>query len=321
MKRMKLNIMEAAKFAFGTSLIGYFLSLIFFALSCENAKVAGVTVSYNRWATPGCSVLSGFLVNSRLSWINVLESRSLFLQIRMQEMTAIHSSLCALSLPPSVDAIPYDKHSVFTGCNSDCFCSVSDWDPICGENGITYVSPCLAACTSSAGSGKNTVSYQDLVFYSNPQPCDHGVKNCWPFSLLCSALLMVVVRLYPSIWWCRCGVLVCVCHCLCMSPQVFSNCSCIGVAGNFTARTGQCHHTDDCDRMFPYFLALSVITSFIISLGGTPGYMILIRSDSKSFSRPKTAHVPLTWNWLDWLRPLSLHLLISWLAAVWLASF
>lgn len=64
-----------------------------------------------------------------------------------------------------------------------------------------------------------------------------------------------------------------------MSLQVFSNCSCVGVAGNFTASTGQCPHTDDCDRMFPYFLALSVITSFIISLGGTPGYMLLIRSD------------------------------------------
>lgn len=66
-----------------------------------------------------------------------------------------------------------------------------------------------------------------------------------------------------------------------VSPQVFSNCSCVGVTGNFTASTGQCLHTDDCDRMFPYFLALSVITSFIISLGGTPGYMILIRSDIK----------------------------------------
>ncbi|MEQ2213763.1 hypothetical protein XENOCAPTIV_020506, partial [Xenoophorus captivus] len=61
---------------------------------------------------------------------------------------------------------------------------------------------------------------------------------------------------------------------------VFSNCSCVGVAGNFTAATSQCPDKDDCDRMFPYFLALSVITSFIISLGGTPGYMFLIRSDS-----------------------------------------
>lgn len=161
MKRLKLNIMGAARFAFGTSLIGYVLSLFFFAMSCENAKVAGVTLSYN-----------------------------------------------------SVDGISYDKHSVFETCNSDCSCSASDWDPVCGENGITYVSPCLAGCTSSVGSGKKTV---------------------------------------------------------------FSKCSCIGVAGNFTASAGQCPDKDDCDRMFPYFLALSVITSFIISLGGTPGYMLLIR--------------------------------------------
>ncbi|XP_074535795.1 solute carrier organic anion transporter family member 1C1-like [Halichoeres trimaculatus] len=161
MKRLKLNIMGAAKFAFGTSLIGYVLSLFFFAMSCENAKVAGVTLSYN-----------------------------------------------------SVDTISYDQQSVFTACNSECSCSASEWDPVCGEDGITYVSACLAGCTGSAGSGKNTV---------------------------------------------------------------FSNCSCVGVAGNFTASTGQCPHTDDCDRMFPYFLALSVITSFIISLGGTPGYMLLIR--------------------------------------------
>ncbi|XP_017289588.1 solute carrier organic anion transporter family member 1C1 [Kryptolebias marmoratus] len=161
MKRLKLNIMGAAKFAFGTSLIGYILSLFFFAMSCENAKVAGVTLSYD-----------------------------------------------------SIDQLSYDKHSVFTACNSDCLCDSSKWDPVCGGNGITYVSPCLAGCTTSTGSGKNTV---------------------------------------------------------------FSNCSCVGVAGNYTASTGHCPEKDDCDRMFPYFLALSVITSFIISLGGTPGYMFLIR--------------------------------------------
>ncbi|XP_008307972.1 solute carrier organic anion transporter family member 1C1-like [Cynoglossus semilaevis] len=161
MKKLKLNIMGAAKFAFGTSLIGYILSLFFFAMSCENAKVAGVTLSYD-----------------------------------------------------NMEAISYDKHQVFTSCNSGCFCSASEWDPVCGDNGVTYISACLAGCRSSAGSGKNTV---------------------------------------------------------------FSNCSCVGAVGNFTASTGQCPQKDDCDRMFPYFLALSVITSFIISLGGTPGYMLLIR--------------------------------------------
>lgn len=49
MKKLKLSIMGAAKFAFGTSLIGYFLSLFFFVMSCENVKVAGITLPYNRW--------------------------------------------------------------------------------------------------------------------------------------------------------------------------------------------------------------------------------------------------------------------------------
>uniref|UniRef100_A0A8C6WF87 Solute carrier organic anion transporter family member n=1 Tax=Neogobius melanostomus TaxID=47308 RepID=A0A8C6WF87_9GOBI len=158
MKRLKLNLMGAARFAFGTSLIGYVLSLFFFALSCDNANVAGVTVP--------------------------------------------------------VDGASFGKHSVFESCNQACSCSESEWDPVCGNNGITYMSACLAGCTSATGSGKNTI---------------------------------------------------------------FSNCSCVGVAGNFTARAGQCNDKDDCDRMFPYFLALSVVTSFIISLGGTPGYMLLIR--------------------------------------------
>uniref|UniRef100_A0A8C6SAR7 Solute carrier organic anion transporter family member n=1 Tax=Neogobius melanostomus TaxID=47308 RepID=A0A8C6SAR7_9GOBI len=132
MKRLKLNLMGAARFAFGTSLIGYVLSLFFFALSCDNANVAGVTVPYS-------------------------------------------------------------------SCNQACSCSESEWDPVCGNNGITYMSACLAGCTSATGSGKNTI---------------------------------------------------------------FSNCSCVGVAGNFTARAGQCNDKDDCDRMFPYFLALSEMLYF-----------------------------------------------------------
>ncbi|XP_061775200.1 solute carrier organic anion transporter family member 1C1 [Nerophis ophidion] len=161
MKKMKLNIMGAAKFAFVTSLIGYILSLFFFAMSCENAKMAGVTLPYS-----------------------------------------------------SVEETSKDKESLLNACNAKCFCADNNWEPVCGGDDVTYVSPCHAGCSQSTGSGKDAV---------------------------------------------------------------FSNCSCIGAAGNFTAIRGQCADKEDCDRMFPYFLALSVITSFIISLGGTPGYMLLIR--------------------------------------------
>lgn len=46
MMKFNLGVMGAAKFAFGTSLLGYFLSLFFFAMGCDNAKVAGITLSY-----------------------------------------------------------------------------------------------------------------------------------------------------------------------------------------------------------------------------------------------------------------------------------
>uniref|UniRef100_A0A671K5M1 Solute carrier organic anion transporter family member n=1 Tax=Sinocyclocheilus anshuiensis TaxID=1608454 RepID=A0A671K5M1_9TELE len=157
MKKFKLSIMGAAKFALGTSLLGYFLSLFFFAMGCENASVAGITRSYNG-------------------------------------LYKVDSSLLA-------------------SCNADCQCPETNWDPVCGENGLTYFSPCLAGCRTSHGSGVDTV---------------------------------------------------------------FEQCSCVAV-GNHTASVGQCNNTDSCHRVFLYFLALSVITSFIISLGGTPGYMLLIR--------------------------------------------
>ncbi|TMS05841.1 solute carrier organic anion transporter family member 1C1 isoform X1 [Larimichthys crocea] len=165
MKKYKLGIMGAAKFAFGTSLLGYFLSIFFLAMGCENSKVAGITVSYT-----------------------------------------------------GVEGLSYKEPSLFSDCNSGCLCSIREWDPVCGENGITYVSPCLAGCASSTGSGRNTV---------------------------------------------------------------FDNCRCIALAstqpGNLTATLGQCPHRDNCDKIFPYFLALSVLSSFIISLGGTPGFMLLVR--------------------------------------------
>jgi hypothetical protein len=35
----------------------------------------------------------------------------------------------------------------FTSCNSDCVCQNTIYNPICDQNGITYVSPCYAGCS------------------------------------------------------------------------------------------------------------------------------------------------------------------------------
>nr|XP_023672540.1 solute carrier organic anion transporter family member 1C1-like isoform X1 [Paramormyrops kingsleyae] len=102
MKRFKLDMVGAAKVAFWTSIGGFLCTMPYFALSCKNTDVAGLTVPY-----PGAesSIMSG---------------------------TAVLSS-----------------------CNAACKCPENQWDPICGPDGITYVSPCFAGCTSTSGSGRN----------------------------------------------------------------------------------------------------------------------------------------------------------------------
>ncbi|XP_029350813.1 solute carrier organic anion transporter family, member 1D1 [Echeneis naucrates] len=66
---------------------------------------------------------------------------------------------------------------------------------------------------------------------------------------------------------------------------VFHNCTCIeemltpGV--NQSAVLGQCPRRSDCDRIFKIYMVMSVIGSFISACGGTPGYIVLLRSIQK----------------------------------------
>ncbi|XP_047431377.1 solute carrier organic anion transporter family member 1C1-like [Mugil cephalus] len=64
--------------------------------------------------------------------------------------------------------------------------------------------------------------------------------------------------------------------------MVFHNCTCIGEtmipAANMSAVLGQCPRQSDCDRKFKLYMALSVLGSFISACGGTPGYIVLLRS-------------------------------------------
>ncbi|XP_056655319.1 solute carrier organic anion transporter family member 1B1 isoform X3 [Monodelphis domestica] len=54
----------------------------------------------------------------------------------------------------------YPQNFPFPFCNSDCNCDANLWDPVCGDDGLTYMSPCLAGCKSSVGHGN------DLVFHN-----------------------------------------------------------------------------------------------------------------------------------------------------------
>ncbi|XP_042325917.1 solute carrier organic anion transporter family member 1C1-like isoform X2 [Sceloporus undulatus] len=56
-------------------------------------------------------------------------------------------------------------------CNADCSCEDNHWDPVCGSNGITYMSACLAGCRASEGRGK------DMVFHNCSCVGESGFSN------------------------------------------------------------------------------------------------------------------------------------------------
>ncbi|XP_028613421.1 solute carrier organic anion transporter family member 1A4-like [Grammomys surdaster] len=51
----------------------------------------------------------------------------------------------------------YVENNVLDGCNTRCSCLTNTWDPVCGDNGLSYMSACLAGCEKSVGTGINMV--------------------------------------------------------------------------------------------------------------------------------------------------------------------
>ncbi|KAK7130266.1 hypothetical protein R3I93_019790 [Phoxinus phoxinus] len=102
MKRFKLDLLGSARMSFFTAIAALFITIPYFALSCENTDVAGVTVPY-------------------------------------QGSVEVHNI----------------SSDVLTSCNADCGCPDFQWDPVCGQNGVTYISPCHAGCSSTRGTGQN----------------------------------------------------------------------------------------------------------------------------------------------------------------------
>uniref|UniRef100_A0A669Q8Q0 Solute carrier organic anion transporter family member n=2 Tax=Phasianus colchicus TaxID=9054 RepID=A0A669Q8Q0_PHACC len=86
-----------------------------------------------------------------------------------------------------IDQLSYAENTLLADCNRDCNCTLKVWDPVCANNGITYVSSCLAGCKASTGTGKSVVFENCTCVAASEFPfqnasavlgqCDKG-KNC-----------------------------------------------------------------------------------------------------------------------------------------------
>ncbi|KAJ7395568.1 hypothetical protein BTVI_153466 [Pitangus sulphuratus] len=64
--------------------------------------------------------------------------------------------VAGLTTPYSgIEHLSSTKNIYMASCNADCSCNLDQWDPVCGDNGITYMTACFAGCKSSTGTGKN----------------------------------------------------------------------------------------------------------------------------------------------------------------------
>lgn len=64
--------------------------------------------------------------------------------------------------------MPQDLHVenvILADCNMDCNCPTKIWDPVCGNDGLSYMSACLAGCETSSGTGINMVTYLIGLLY------------------------------------------------------------------------------------------------------------------------------------------------------------
>ncbi|XP_020012924.2 solute carrier organic anion transporter family member 1B3 isoform X2 [Castor canadensis] len=89
-------------------------------------------------------------------------SVSLLLYVSYYALICENKSIAGLTMTyDGVNQVTSHIDVPLSYCNSDCNCDKSQWEPVCGDNGITYLSPCLAGCKSSGGyqNPNNTVFY------------------------------------------------------------------------------------------------------------------------------------------------------------------
>ncbi|XP_068134133.1 solute carrier organic anion transporter family member 1C1-like isoform X2 [Hyperolius riggenbachi] len=100
----------------------------------------------------------GLLSASKMSFITTIIALLVFLMVFI--ISCENNDVAGITITYNGSKVQaFHEGNFFSSCNLHCQCSTNQWDPVCGENGITYMSACLAGCTSSSGAGKAMIHH------------------------------------------------------------------------------------------------------------------------------------------------------------------
>lgn len=68
------------------------------------------------------------------------------------------------------------EENLTVSCNANCSCIRELYNPVCGEDGVMYYSPCHAGCTNTNTTSGKQVQYQLVMSFS---------LNRWKLDLIC----------------------------------------------------------------------------------------------------------------------------------------
>ncbi|EDV21989.1 uncharacterized protein TRIADDRAFT_11804, partial [Trichoplax adhaerens] len=95
--------------------------------------------------------------------------------------------------------IPYANITYKAACNSHCLCDSVPFEPVCGGDGISYLSPCHAGCSSLKESDfNNNLVYKNCTCVPSATPGFCQVPICQPLYALMIGITFSVIAAYIS---------------------------------------------------------------------------------------------------------------------------
>lgn len=140
-KKLKLSCSGTIRFCLISTIFAGLFTVCFF-LSCPNLSFAGVTSSYHS---------SGLQIESK-AIIDPIDGN-------FQRYTLSTPSL-----------------SLNDQCNKQCACSKSNYEPVCGADGLLYFSPCFAGCRAEMSIDGSKV-YQNCECIINNLIVNNNITN------------------------------------------------------------------------------------------------------------------------------------------------